>query len=117
MKINKYNLAKSWKIIKDVLNKREKSQLNNKFVINKNIVTDPEVIANSFNSFFVNIGSNLANKIPKIKKNSNDYIFNENPNSMFVFSTYPSEIKAIITNLKDSSPEYDGISTKILNRP
>ena len=85
LKINKYNLAKSWKIIKDVLNKREISQLNNKFVINKNVVTDPEIIANSFNSFFVNIGSNLANKIPKIKKNPNDYIFNENPNSMFVF--------------------------------
>ena len=33
---------------------------------------------------------------------------------MFVFSTYPSEIKAIITNLKDSSPGYDGISAKIL---
>ena len=30
------------------------------------------------------------------------------------FSTYPSEIKAIITNLKDSSPGYDGISAKIL---
>ena len=91
MKINKYNLAKSWKIIKDVLNKREKSQLNNKFVINKNIVTDPEIIANSFNSFFVNIGSNFANKIPKIKKNPNDYIFNENPNSMFVFFFYLSK--------------------------
>ena len=33
---------------------------------------------------------------------------------LFFFSTYPSEIKAIITNLKDSSPGYDGISTKIL---
>ena len=70
LKINKYNLAKSWKIIKDVLNKREISQLNNKFVINENVVTDPEIIANSFNSFFVNIGSNLANKIPKNKKES-----------------------------------------------
>ena len=75
-------------IIKDVLNKREKNRLNNKFVINNNIVTDPEIIANSLNSFFVNIGSNLANKIPKIKKNPNDYIFNENPNSMFVFSIF-----------------------------
>ena len=75
-------------IIKDVLNKREKNRLNNKFVINNNIVTDPEIIANSLNSFFVNIGSNLANKIPKIKKNPNDSIFNENPKSMFVFSIF-----------------------------
>ena len=37
--------------------------MSNKFVINGSIVEDSKVIANAFNDFYINIGSNLAGKI------------------------------------------------------
>ena len=58
---NKNNLKNSWRILKDIINKKKSSSPCSRFYINRNITTDKKVIANGFNSFFVNVGPNLAN--------------------------------------------------------
>jgi hypothetical protein len=112
---NKVNLKKSWQVIKMIINKNKNSTRNTEFRINNKVICDENIIANSFNKFFINIGPNLAEKIPKVQGNINDYI-NYNPNSIFINDIESNEIKKIIEQLKDASPGYDGISPKILKR-
>ena len=59
------NLRHSWKILKDVINKRKSSLPNSRFTINNSLTTDKKLIAEGFNSFFINIGPDLAKKIPE----------------------------------------------------
>ena len=42
--------------------------------INKTSITDKNVIADKFNEFFINVGSNLASKIPPSNKNFDSYL-------------------------------------------
>ena len=60
---NKFNLKKKWQILKDIIGKSKPGNMSDKFLINGSIVEDSQVIANAFNNFYINIGSNLAGKI------------------------------------------------------
>ena len=60
---HKGNLKKSWNVLREVINKRKSESSCSRFIINENITTDKVQIANGFNSFFVNVGPSLANKI------------------------------------------------------
>ena len=42
--------------------------------LNKTSITDKNVTADKFNTFFINIGSNLASKIPPSNKNFESYL-------------------------------------------
>ena len=53
--LNKSNLKKSWKIIKEVINKNKKKSIQTEFRIGDRLVTDPAAIVNHFNSFFANM--------------------------------------------------------------
>ena len=48
--------------------------LTNNLKINKNSITDKKIIADKFNEFFINIGSNLAAKIPPSNMNFDSYL-------------------------------------------
>ena len=50
---NKNDIKKNWKILNETLSRNTKKQ---EFSINHELVSDPEVIANSFNEYFVSIG-------------------------------------------------------------
>ena len=43
---------------------KSKKTLSDSFVINDSVVSDSQQIADGWNDFFVNIGSNLASNIP-----------------------------------------------------
>ena len=61
---HKGNLKKSWKILKEVINKKKSDSSCSRFIINDKVTTDGSEIADGFNSFFVNVGPSLASKIP-----------------------------------------------------
>ena len=61
---NKFNLSMVWKLINSVISKRKRSKVIKQFRNGDNYVTDPKDITNQFNSFFVNVGKSLADKIP-----------------------------------------------------
>ena len=64
LEINEHDLKKSWKIIKHIIGKKERSQTRKlEFNINNRVTSDPHSIANHFNKYVVNVGKSLAEKI------------------------------------------------------
>ena len=61
-KDNVNNLKKSWSIIKRVINKNKSVSSVSKFIVNGEITTDNEAIANGSNKFYINIGPTLQLK-------------------------------------------------------
>ena len=61
----KNNMARSWQIMKDIINKNKKSSnLSEHFHINGQMTNNKQTIANSFNDFYINIGPNICKNRP-----------------------------------------------------
>ena len=92
------------------------SNLPGKMTVNKVELFDKKKIAHEFNSFFTNIGKNLARKIPNASS-SFEYFVNK---SDFVMETKPlsmSELKDAFYSLKSNkSPGYDDISYNVIKK-
>ena len=63
---SKNDSKKTWKQINDLISNRNQNKQNNYFKTHDSILTDHTDIANNFNSYFTNIGPNLANKIQNV---------------------------------------------------
>ena len=111
---HKNNLRKTWGIIKEVINKKKTKPTANKFVIINTIVTDTKVISDSFNNFYVNVGPDLAKKIPQTGRDPLSYIKHNIGESIFLKDVTHPEVSKIITHLKNSSPGWDGIHSKVI---
>ena len=59
-------------------------------------VNDPVKMANLFNKYFVNVGSNTDKTIPKTKKSPIDYLKDKFFQSVFLGPVCPEEIQTII---------------------
>lgn len=107
---------KMWDFLLNTINKKRKSsgELPTQFQRSDNALTDPYLIANSFNEFFINIAHELDSKLPSATTNPLDYLRSINiGNSLFLHPTSPFEIEKIISELKVTGPGIDLISTKI----
>ena len=71
--------------------------------VDNNIIDDQQQIANKFNDFFINVGPNLATKIPGSNKSVSDYQKKSYNNSIFLAPTSVAKILNIIQDLKISS--------------
>lgn len=111
---NKSNLKYIWRTIKDVINRKRNDYHKSKFHINGSVATDPMIIANAFNNFFINVGPSLANTLPHTDVNPLSYLPNTNKHSIFIEPTTTDEVKNIIILLKSSSPGHDEIHAKII---
>ena len=86
-------------------------------MVNDHCISNPKIIADSFNTYFVNIGSNLSSKL-NLRDHSlsfNNYLTSRTE-SQFNFSTISvEEVLSIINNLENkNSSGYDDISNKLL---
>ena len=63
-----------WKIINQLTNKKSKTTNINELVIDQKVITEPEEIADFLNSYFNEIGSVLANDLPKGDNSFEKYI-------------------------------------------
>ena len=76
--ITKYknNIKKSWSIMKEEIGKIK--QVNNnllrRLIINNKEIYAKKTIAESFNKYFINVGSNLASKIPPCTQQFDSYL-------------------------------------------
>jgi hypothetical protein len=78
-------------------------------------ITDPGTIAEEFNNFFVNVGPELAKKIPPSLNNPNQFMKGNYCNSLFLMPSTVEEILDIISNLKNStSTGRDNIPIKLI---
>ena len=115
LKENKNNLKSSWRIMKEIISKNKSTSPCSRFYINDsaNISNDKKEIADNFNSFFINVGPNLAKKISPTSQSRTSFM-TRNCNSMVVLPVNQSEIIDIIKNLKHSSPGWDAISANVV---
>ena len=87
------------------------------FKVNDAHVSDPQIIADNFNSYFVNIGPELARKIPQADYTHHHYLNNiKSPISSLYFSpTDTDEVISICKSLKSSaSSGFDEIKPDIV---
>ena len=74
------------------------------------------IIADSFNNYFVNVGPTLSKKLPILSSNPTSYITSYVTDSMFAKPTNFHEITNIIMNLKNSSPGWDNINAHVVKQ-
>jgi len=109
----------TWKLIKSVINNNSKSDDIREIRLNSNsTVTDPVHIANKFNEYFVNVGKDLARKIPEVEGSYYDYLkMNniKNNSSLFLQPVDTAEVVNIVRCFKSNKAAgYDEISPKVI---
>jgi hypothetical protein len=100
------NIHDTWKVINKVLQKQPHDASSMPMLsIDGRISEDQNEIAKKCNDFFVNIGPDLAKKIPAITKCRSIYdtLPSANPSSIFLVPCTTDEIIMIINNLQNSS--------------
>ncbi len=112
----KGNIKKTWKTINSIVNIR-KSKRNTLTSIKSNdeIISDPHIIANSFNEFFRNIGPKLARNIPKSNLSHREFLKNPIQETFLAENCTSNEISDIINNLKNTkSCGTDNVPTSVV---
>ena len=116
LELNKFNMKNTWRTLKQVLGKeRNKSIFPQSFQIDDTNVTDKNVIAESFNKYFSEIGKQTSQNVPKSKKKFSEYLKTPNINSIFLEPINSSHVLEIVQKLKPkTSFGHDEIPTKII---
>ena len=83
------------------------------FIVEDNLVTDKDVIANCFNCYFADTGVKLAEKIPDTYPDFKQYLPNRILNSMFLSPVTPQELKNLVNSSDNTSAGYDDVSMNI----
>ena len=113
----KADMKKTWETIKKVIDPSSKdNEYPEEFLINNQNINNPELIANKFNNYFINIGPDLARKIPAIQNASfEDYLTPTNELNFQFNSVDESLVSTIIDKMKTkTSYGVDNMSNKIL---
>ena len=98
---NRNDSKRIWNGIKQIIHFKPKTnQKVVKIVKNCTEITDPMTIADSFNNYFANVGTNIANSMPDTQKLPSDYLKTPLSKSFYLFPTTPGETEAEISNLK-----------------
>ena len=104
-------MKKSWGVIKSIINKNQKTHIQGRFKIGKNLITsDNELISNKFNDFFINIGPTPAKSIPRINKSPLSYLGNRLTETIYLASVNEKEIGQLIKSLKDTAAGFDDLN-------
>ena len=119
-KISKYkhDSKKTWSIMKELIGKIKfkSSNLPRRITVNEVDIFDKRKIANEFNSFFTNIGSKLAIKIPNASTTFESYI-NKPDSIMKIKQLSMNELKDAFFSLKiNKSLGYDDISFNVVKK-
>ena len=121
-KIHKNNIKQTWNTISETLNRHRKSRdIPEKIIYNDKTLTNEQDIADSFNSFFANVGTQLSSSfeqsdsIPSFETYL-DCNTRSDPN--FYFTPVDEDlVRTLITNLPNkTSSGIDNISNKLLKQ-
>ena len=90
-----------WSGIRQIIHSNPKSYQEIAQINNNNVdITEPNLIANTFNNYFVQVGSKLASEIPAVAKTHLDYLKSPLCNSFFLSPTTTNEIEKVISSFK-----------------
>ena len=106
------NLNEIWKIIKTITYKNRQSiSIPNSFMNADETPIGKHDIADAFNNFFTNIGSNLSKQITPQCSSICDILLNTNCISMFLSETNVGEIITIVSKLtQKTSTDCNGMN-------
>ena len=113
------NIKNTWDIIKNITLgcDHPNSQSLTEIKVDNNLITDSNIMANKFNSFFSKVGPVLANKIPKTHGDISDYMSSNFSKSMGIIDTNADEIIMTVNLLKFSfSKGVDDISSVVTKK-
>ena len=116
LSFHKKNIKNAWKTLKDAIGKTKinENRLPKKIALENKEITDQKTIAEKFNEFYVNVGPNLASKIPQ---NNNDYK-SYLPDITTLFDEQDlteQELKEAVASLKpNKSPGCDSIHVNVI---
>lgn len=100
---NKTNIKYIWSGIRKLItNKSKGCSVPSKLIIDGNDITDSKDIANAFNNFFTNVGTNLAQEIPAFNDSPFSFMGNPQTNSFFIRHVTSEEISKEISKLNPS---------------
>ena len=92
------------------------STLTTKITVNKTVTFNANKIDDEFNTFFTNIGTDLANKIPNASKRFDSYITIVNT-SMESQPLSINELKNAFFSLKiNTNPGHDGVGFNVIKK-
>ena len=112
LELNKTNIPKSLKIIKEIVGKEKPYDSNQiKFNINGKETCDKHAITNTFNTHFVQVGPRLANR----KHGTTDPLtyVTSSVNSIFIPYVSEIEITEVIQSIKNCRAGHDSILASI----
>ena len=117
MPILKRHVKETWKGIRNLINVSKKATTNiDKIVENGTEITNPIEIADALNTFYVNIGKSVEQKIPKGKTQFSNYLHNRNIFKIVLNPCTHEEVSKYISDISSVS-KYTGpnsIPTSIL---
>jgi hypothetical protein len=115
---DKNSIGQIWKVYSQVLGtaKQKKSLKLSKLVVNNESITGDSNIANAFNGYFANIGTELSLKYPH-NDNYKRYLTHNNLNNMFLSPvTIQEVINEINRLLPHKAPGYDDVAPRVLKK-
>ena len=94
---HKSDIRKTWCLLNETLNRNVKKQPTHEFLVDNIMTTDPVIIANKFNEYFINIDNSLADKIPMAEP-FHSYL-NHSTNCVLRFNLLPKSkyLKSLVT--------------------
>ena len=109
---------KTWDLLKEAINSNKSTDKIEKLKINNVLTTDPNIISNAFNDFFVNIGVEISESILPTKAKPEDFMpILDNLTELDLGTTNPTHFCDILKSLQPKcSVDSDGLSTKLLKQ-
>ena len=63
-------------------------------------ISDPDMIANNFNNYFLNVANKITSNVPRNRNYVLKHLNAPNNHSFFTFPTVPNEVSSVIKSLK-----------------
>lgn len=112
--VNSNNSKKTWQAINELTGRKSNKSTINSLVVDDETINDPKKICNNFNSFFAEIGPQLAKNIPDVDHSFTDYL--TKTESKFSFEEINSlEVQQLLSKLNIAKANgLDNIPARLL---
>ena len=108
--------GQTWKITSRLLNKKKSSTPTFEIMHNNVLETDETKICNIFNSYFSQVGTNLASGITENNTDPLFYLGERNPHSFYFGDTSIDEVTRLIMSFKNKNTSVNNLPVFILKR-
>ena len=103
----------TWRLLNDLMVRGRNSSNISSIYVDDAEISDPNEIANNFNSYFINVANRIYDNLPHPVGDPVNNIDANFPNSFFISPVMPSEVINVVHALKNSSYGLYSISTKL----